>query len=322
LALFFVFGFFFSVFDPSGPSQNTWYVCVFSGWGGAPNGLGGLYLTTNRGGSWTKLTGSQFDRVTSITLNPTASAEAYLTTETQGLWVSENMNNATPSWTLVGSYPFRQPERVFFNPFNANELWVSSFGNGMKMATLSGVLPLQLVSFSGNHQQAITQLQWVTANEVAGDHFEVERSLNGQQFDKVGSVIAMGSGSQQYHFTETVSASVLYYRLHIFHNAGSSTYSNVLIFRENSSYITDARLLVNPVTASIHLQVTVPLADKLQITLTDLSGRQQAQQVMNVSTGITQFEIPLPASAVAGVYVLRINGNQIKKSLRVLKSGL
>jgi hypothetical protein len=31
------------VIDPSDPTQNTWYVCVFSGWGGAPNGLGGLY---------------------------------------------------------------------------------------------------------------------------------------------------------------------------------------------------------------------------------------------------------------------------------------
>jgi hypothetical protein len=42
------------------------------------------------------------------------------------------MNTAIPSWELVSSYPFRQPERVFFNPFNANEMWVSSFGNGMK----------------------------------------------------------------------------------------------------------------------------------------------------------------------------------------------
>jgi hypothetical protein len=61
----------------------------------------------------------------------------YVTTETQGLWISNNINATTPSFSLVGSYPFRQPERVFFNPFNANEVWVSSFGNGMKMGTLT-----------------------------------------------------------------------------------------------------------------------------------------------------------------------------------------
>jgi photosystem II stability/assembly factor-like uncharacterized protein len=125
------------IIDPSDVTQNTWYVAVFSGWGGAPNGLGGLYKTTDRGMSWTKLTGSQFDRVTSITFNPKNMLQAYLTTETQGLWMSNNMNAMTPDWTLVDSYPFRQPERVFFNPYNQDEMWVSSFGNGMKVGYLN-----------------------------------------------------------------------------------------------------------------------------------------------------------------------------------------
>jgi len=124
------------IVDPNDVSQKTWYVCVFSGWGGAPNGLGGLYKTVNRGLNWTKLTGSQFDRVTSITFNPQNLKQAYLTTETQGLWISNDMNNSVPNWSLVSSYAFRQPERVFFNPFNQNELWVTSFGNGMKMGNI------------------------------------------------------------------------------------------------------------------------------------------------------------------------------------------
>ncbi len=124
------------IIDPNDPTQNTWYVCVFSGWGGAPNGLGGLYKTTNRGQNWTKLTGSQFDRVSSMTFNPVKLSEAYLTTETQGLWMSEDMDKLSPTWNLVDSYPFRQPERVFFNPYDQKEMWVSSFGNGMKLGKL------------------------------------------------------------------------------------------------------------------------------------------------------------------------------------------
>lgn len=124
------------VVDPNDAAQNTWYVCVFSGWGGAPNGLGGLYKTTNRGTNWTKLTGTQFDRVTSITFSPTNANEIYLSTETQGLWWSNNINNSTPIFSLVNSYDFRQPERIFFNPSSPNEIWVSSFGNGMKMGNV------------------------------------------------------------------------------------------------------------------------------------------------------------------------------------------
>ena len=129
------------IIDPTDATQNSWYVAVFSGWGGAPNGLGGLYKTTNRGTSWTKLTGSQFDRVTSISFNPLNANQAYLTTETQGLWISNNMNTITPTWSLVDSYPFRQPERVFFNPFNQSEVWVTSFGNGMKVGS---AIPLEI----------------------------------------------------------------------------------------------------------------------------------------------------------------------------------
>ncbi|MCE3229181.1 MAG: hypothetical protein K0S32_3732 [Bacteroidetes bacterium] len=125
------------VVDPNDPAQNTWYCGVFSGWGGAPNGLGGLYKTTNRGTSWTKLTGTTIDRLTSVTFNPNNANQIYMTTEGQGLWISHNINAGSPTFSMVPAYPFHQPERVFFNPYNQNQIWVTSFGNGMKTGSLT-----------------------------------------------------------------------------------------------------------------------------------------------------------------------------------------
>lgn len=139
------------VIDPNDSTQNTWYVSVFSGWGGPPNGLGGLYKTTNRGVSWTNLTGTTLDRVTSCTFNPNNGNELYITTEVQGLWISSDINSSTPSFNPVTSYPFRQPERVFFNPYDNNEVWVTSFGNGMKVGLInnpSGVMDFSETVFS------------------------------------------------------------------------------------------------------------------------------------------------------------------------------
>ena len=112
-------------------AQNSWYVCVFSGWGGAPNGLGGIYRTTNRGAAWTRI--NNLDRVTSLTFNPNDHSEAYVTTETLGLWHSTTMTAASPAFTRVDSYPFRQPERVYYNPYKSDEIWVTSFGNGTRV---------------------------------------------------------------------------------------------------------------------------------------------------------------------------------------------
>jgi hypothetical protein len=137
------------VVDPFDATQNTWYAGVFSGWGGPPNDLGGLYKSSNRGISWTRVLAN--DGVTSITFNPNDQNEAYMTTETRGLWFSNNIT-ATPTFSAVANYPFRQPERVFFNPFNLNEIWVTSFGGGVQVGT-TAVAP-QVSSFVVNDGSA------------------------------------------------------------------------------------------------------------------------------------------------------------------------
>jgi len=129
------------VVDPYDTTQNTWCVGVFSGWGGPPNGLGGLYRTTNRGVSWTKI--NNLDRVESCTFSPTNSNHGYLTTEENGLWFSANIRSGNPTFTFVASYPFAHPVRVFYSPYNPNEIWVASFGNGIRMGnTGTGVVSL------------------------------------------------------------------------------------------------------------------------------------------------------------------------------------
>ncbi len=126
------------VIDPFDPSQSTWYTCVWSGWGGPANDLGRLFRTTDRGLTWSAITGDdQFHRVSSVTVDPHDPETMYLTTEEQGLWVTTNKSDATPLWTLVEEYPFGHPERIFFNPFDQKELWVASFGNGMRVAKTS-----------------------------------------------------------------------------------------------------------------------------------------------------------------------------------------
>jgi hypothetical protein len=63
-----------------------------------------------------------------------------MSTEVNGLWHSSNINSQSPGFTQVNGYRFRQPERIFYNPFNSNEVWVTSFGNGIKVGYTSPVM--------------------------------------------------------------------------------------------------------------------------------------------------------------------------------------
>jgi photosystem II stability/assembly factor-like uncharacterized protein len=125
------------VVDPNDASQSTWYGCVFTGWGTSGiAGTGGLYKTSDKGISWSRI--NDDFRVNSCTINPSNPDELYMTTEIAGLWISQDAGSTTPAFTQVGSYPFRHPMRVFYNPYKPSELWVTSFGNGIKVAGGSG----------------------------------------------------------------------------------------------------------------------------------------------------------------------------------------
>ncbi len=308
------------VIDPSDAAQNTWYVAVFSGWGGAPNGKGGLYKTTNRGANWTKLTGTQFDRVTSITFNPSINKQAYLTTETQGLWISNDMDAATPTWTLVDAYPFRQPERVFFNPFKPDEIWVSSFGNGLKMGIAAVALPVRLLSFTGNRYNNISTLQWSVTGGEASSVFSVERSTDGLHFTSIGKMPCL-AGDNNYQYKDTIGGNILYYRIATTNLAGSMSYSNVVILRDVNAGTNNIRLLGNPVYSNnIKLEATLYNADILNIRLMNVSGKTMMQKVINAEKGLTQISWALPADFANGVYVLQISSNQINESIRIVLS--
>ncbi len=117
------------IVDPSDVTQQTWYAAVWTGWGNASSG-GGLYRTTDRGLTWTKIF-SASERVSSATISPVNPNELYVTTEADGLWVTQDLQAAAPSFTQDAAFPFRHPQRVVFNPFNPSEVWVTSFGNGL-----------------------------------------------------------------------------------------------------------------------------------------------------------------------------------------------
>lgn len=62
------------------------------------------------------------------------------------------------------------------------------------------VLPVELLSFDAQGVQEGVHLDWVTATEENSDHFEIERSRDGQEFDLIGTLPSTGNSVQQQHY--------------------------------------------------------------------------------------------------------------------------
>ena len=104
---------------------------VYLGASDANNAEGGLYKTTNDGANWTRIArkGSQ---CFGATINPHKPDWVYLCiTESApeaGLWLSKD---AGKTWTALDGMPFRNVQRVSFDPQDDSIIYVSTFGGSV-----------------------------------------------------------------------------------------------------------------------------------------------------------------------------------------------
>jgi pectin methylesterase-like acyl-CoA thioesterase len=130
-----------------------------------------------------------------------------------------------------------------------------------------GAVPLQLLSFRGENKHNNNLLHWQTDNESNVDFFEVQRSIDGNQFEKMGSVLANNrAGKNQYNLTDNSInglGPIAYYRLKMVDKDGRYSYSPTVIIKLGK--IDKISLWPNPAV------------NQVQITLPDFNGEQTIQ---------------------------------------------
>ncbi len=70
---------------------------------------------------------------------------------------------------------------------------------------MNAALPVTLINFSGKNNGNINSLSWTVENEQNLSHYELQRSINGQNFSLVADINATGKSS--YSYSDDISAS-------------------------------------------------------------------------------------------------------------------
>jgi hypothetical protein len=184
------------------------------------------------------------------------------------------------------------------------------------------ILPVNLISFTGELLNDDVLLKWTTSAEIDHDYFEVERSTDGRNFTSIGRRYPQQSSSGKYSFSDPASnlpAGTLFYRLKIVSTIGSVEYSRVITVYTDRSTPFVAGLRPNPFVNSLGVALNMPRDGKIVFTIYDITGRQVSRQQVDALKGFSTVTIPATEKLTRGTYTLTAEFEGERISQRLIK---
>jgi hypothetical protein len=183
------------------------------------------------------------------------------------------------------------------------------------------IMPTQYLYFKGRNLDKNNILLWGTAQEYANDHFEIEMSRDGAQFQTIGKVQGAGNSTtlKEYRYEHANAPQGLtYYRLKQVDKEGTSKYSNVLRINNSNSKWT-IETYPNPVKDVFLVQLNSSDIGSVKINLFDQHGKKIVEKQLQ-KTG-TSFESVMNIHGFArGIYFLELKiGDNVKEIKKIIK---
>jgi hypothetical protein len=158
-------------------------------------------------------------------------------------------------------------------------------------------LPITLTHFAAERSIGGVRLTWATASEKNSARFEVERSVDGKAFERIGTVAAAGRAhAYELADRQLPATAVLYYRLRQVDLDGTASYSPVrTVTTTTTAAALAASLTVYPTQAvagqPLRYATTGPaLAADATLEVYDATGRCLRRQAAGPATGVLAVE--------------------------------
>lgn len=221
--------------------------------------------------------------------------------------------NGGTNWTNIGENGIEQTSNY------VTKIGIAQF-NRLTLASISAPLAVSLLYLKAKLADHQTLLNWATATESGNDHFEIERSANGRDFEFLSSIPGAGNsnGIQYYAYTDkNPMAGINYYRLKQVDNNSHFTYSSVVTVNAGINPGQFVTVYPNPASGNIKLSFTLLKNQECLLQITDMSGKLLQNKSIRCAAGLNEMELNI-ASLPAGFYTISIAGSGFK-SIPVLK---
>jgi metallopeptidase family M12-like protein/type IX secretion system substrate protein len=188
--------------------------------------------------------------------------------------------------------------------------------------TVDALVPVELIEFNGRLNQDKVLLSWRTATEINNDYFLIEKSVDGRNFEKLGTVKGDGNSviSQEYGLVdEHPIIGVNYYRLTQVDFDGNYEVFNKIVAIE---YLGVQNMVIqpNPVKGDqIQLIYQTNTEGDLKVDIYNVTGQLVQQLDLEADATRNVFDISLNNFS-SGVYIIRTAHHNNIQSLRFVKT--
>ena len=273
--------------------------------------------------TWTSVEGALPDMPVRWALfDPRGTTRALLATE-MGVYATDQLTGGSTVWSPVGNGPLNvRVDMLRYRPADRT-VAVATHGRGLFTSALFALpLPVTLTSLSASRQSSGAVVRWQTASEQHALRFEVERSANAVDYQKMGSVAAAGTSTsaRAYAFPDaTVGLGTYYYRLRQVDTDGTFAYSApvALAAAASAGNALLSSVYPNPFRAGLGVELAQPATGSVALDLVDAQGRRVWAGTAAASG--RQVQLSIPATVAPGTYVLTVRANGQQARHRVVK---
>ena len=221
--------------------------------------------------------------------------------------------DATGAWSYTSGATLNSQVTATVTKYNASNLP----GNTSPFSPCSVTLPVTLVSFTAFYKGSQVDVNWATATEINNDYFNVERSLDGKNFETIGTVDGAGNnqGYRNYNFVDpSALTGLVYYRLKQVDFDGTSTYSFIRVV----SILSSEQIIVYPTPAhageDIHVVISNQTDDTpVTIELLDMLGKTVIHY-----TGEGSSHVLHQASLSKGMYLVIVKKSLTSSTTKII----
>ena len=183
---------------------------------------------------------------------------------------------------------------------------------------------ISLLRFNGTVEQNGNQLVWQTASENNSDYFLLERSVDGQIFESIGSRISTQGNSNinngYEYLDKEIESGVYYYRLTEYDKEGKANVINKIVRLERAA-VSFANLIISPIPTSqfLNIQFDSEIDGTVQMKTYDLTGKQISLQSQNVDQGFNSLKLTVGKYPVGTYFIQLMMDGEMKVERFVVK---